>query len=91
MSEPNITFHDLEDYNFMHTRLWVHVILQTERFGLLQVKYTNLNDGNWKLETFPQEPNLQMFSQKQHLRIEYICRIVWRMVYDAPAATDRFQ
>lgn len=90
MSESSITFHGLEDYSEQKDRRRdIIVLFNTDRHGIYQVEYTKLKDG-WKLKSLPQEPNLQMFSKAEQYYIEKVCRIVWRLVHETPAAKARF-
>lgn len=98
MSESNIEFYGLEDYDFpKRSKPAVICLFKTNRFGIYQVEYTMMESKyhgevvqNWKLNPLPQEPSLDMFSKKEQLHIEKVCRIVWRMVYDTPAEKHRF-
>lgn len=69
---------------------FVVCVFKTERFGYLQVTLTKFEDG-WRLSTPAPEPDMNMFSDSDVNYIERVCRIVWRMVHDAPAATARFE
>lgn len=84
-------FHRLEDFNtsIRTSNEMVCCTFKTERFGYLQTRLTRL-DGMWKFETLDQEPDLNMFTEKQIHHMQKVARIVWRLVYDVPAATERF-
>lgn len=96
----NIEFHRLEEHDFDKVRSNPAIIcsFNTERFGYVQVRMKRMQDkyqgdviNTWKFETLEQEPDLNMFTKKQIHRMEKMTRIVWRMVYDVPAATNRFE
>lgn len=90
MSERNVEFHRLEGYELReHGRPTSGSVLcsfETERFGYLQVGFDE--GGVYQLD---QEPDLNMFTQAQQDYIECALAIAWRMVFDTPAATDRFE
>lgn len=98
MSESEIEFHRLEDYDYSKDYdLSVVCSFKTERFGYLQVrmkrtqnKYQGEVINNWKFETLKNEPDFNMFSKGYVRELEKKTRIVWRMVYDTPAAKQRF-
>lgn len=86
----SITFDRLEEYGDASRAIsaipYVVCSFETNRFGYYQVQYSN-EDG---LTQLGQEPSLDMFTSKQIYKIRKICAIVYRMVYDVPAMTDRF-
>jgi hypothetical protein len=95
----NIEFHRLEEHDYDKVRPKPSIIcsFETERFGYVQVRMRRMQDkyqgdviNTWKFETLAQEPDLNMFTDKQIHRMEKLTRIVWRMVYDAPAMKERF-
>jgi hypothetical protein len=85
------TLHRLEEYNnSQNSNPMVICSFETSRFGYLQVQLSQLNEA-WKFESLRNEPDLQMFKTSDIHEMECISRIVWRMVYDTPAKTDRFK
>jgi len=91
-------FHRLEDYDYNKAKPSILLTFKTERFGYLQARLTRTQDkyhgevvNTWKFETLDQEPDLNMFSKGQIHHMQKVARIVWRMVYDTPAAKDRFE
>lgn len=94
-------FHRLEehDYDKVRSNLSVTCSFETDRFGYVQVRLTRMGKRypkgetiyTWKFKTLDQEPDLNMLTDEQHLYMEQICRIVWRMVYDTPAMKKRFE
>jgi hypothetical protein len=87
----SVSLHRLEEYSD-HTEYRRHVLcsFSTERFGYAQVQLTQLEDG-WKFETLPQEPDFNMFRDRDVVKMELVSRIVWRMVFESPSMTDRFK
>lgn len=63
---------------------------KTDRFGYLQVRMTKNNDS-WKFKTLPSEPDLNMFTTSDVNELKAKTRLIWRMVYDTPAAKERFE
>jgi hypothetical protein len=91
MSEPGIEYDGLEYHNWHEPKPpRVVCTFKTDRFGIYQVKYTQKEDGEWKMQALPQEPHMQMLTVPDRVYVEKICRIVWRIVFDTPAAKDRF-
>lgn len=93
-------FHRLEEYNYDEVRSNLAIVcsFKTERFGYVQVQMKRTQDkyhgeliNNWKFETLAQEPDLNMFTESNIHHMEIVTRIVWRLVYDTPAAKDRFE
>lgn len=88
-----IEFHRLEDYHkdprYDGGNKWVICSFETRQLGIYQVKYENMGDL-FRLESLEQEPNMNFLTDDERVYIEKICLIVYRMIYDAPAATDRF-
>lgn len=86
----DISFHRLEAYGYLkgghlqHNR-YVRCSFETERFGYYQVDYADK-----KLQGLVNEPDINAFTQEDQRRIERLCAIVYRMVYDVPAMKDRF-
>lgn len=97
MSRPE--FHRLEEHDYgTRGRTSIVCTFKTERFGYLQTRMTRKQAkyqgevvDQWKFETLEQEPDLNMFTEGDIHYMEKVARIVWRIVYDAPAATDRFE
>lgn len=98
MTRPE--FHRLEEHDFgkSGTNSSVLCTFKTERFGYLQTRLTRKQAkyhgeviDNWKFETLDQEPDLNMFGKSDIHHMQIVARIVWRMVYDVPAFTDRFE
>jgi hypothetical protein len=96
MTKPE--FHRLEEYNFSKSRPSVLLTFKTERFGYLQTRLRKTQNkyhgdviSTWKFETLDQEPDLNMFTDKDINHMEKTARIIWRMVHDAPAAKHRFE
>ena len=95
MSAHDIEFYGLEGYDCSNVYEdnscnSIICLFKTNRVGIYQVKYKKLEDG-WKLKPLKNEPNIQVLTKKEQLYIEKVCRIVWRMIDDVPAATDRFE
>lgn len=91
MGESAIEYYGLEDYNFPKgDRPYVICLFKTDRFGIYQVEYQKIG-GGWRMKPLPQEPNMHMLTDTDKLYIERICRIVWRLVYNVPAAKNRFE
>jgi len=98
MTRPE--FHRLEEHDFDKVRSNPAIIcsFKTKRFGYVQVRMKRMQSkyhgeviNNWKFETLAQEPDLNMFTDGDIKHMEQVTRIVWRMVYDVPAFTDRFE
>lgn len=89
MSKQRVNFHKLEDYDGDCSIPFVVCSFETDRFGYYQVKYRKLN-GEFKIKLFKNEPDINVFSKKEQKYIERCLAIVWRMVFDAPAAKQRF-
>ena len=85
-----VEFHRLEDYTDPRKSFSVMpevtVSFDTKQHGYLQIKC----DGEG-LNQISHEPDLHMFKRADQRYIERVAHIVFRMVYDAPAATDRFE
>jgi hypothetical protein len=95
-------FHRLEKYDngrtHIDSQLSIQLTFETERFGYLQTRVTRMEDkyhgeviNTWKFGTLDSEPDLNMFTNEQVHHMEKVARIVWRMVYDAPAKKERFE
>lgn len=86
----SVEFHRLEEWDdprkAMSVEPYIFCSFETDRFGIFQVKYKH-----GKLKQLENEPSIMMFSEKEQSYIWKVCAIVWRMVFDAPAATDRFK
>lgn len=83
----NIEYHRLEEYNGTHlNNPMIICSFETDRFGYFQIKYSK-----GKLKQLTDEPSIKMFSEADQLYIWHICAIVYRMVYDVPAAKNRFR
>lgn len=87
-----ISFDRLEDYSHANwNRRKITCTFETRQVGYLQVEIMELDDG-FQCRTLPQEPTMRGFlSNKEQRYIEQICRIVWRMVFEVPAMTERFE
>jgi hypothetical protein len=57
----------------------------------MQDKYHGEVVNTWKFETLDQEPDLNMFRDGDIHHMQKVARIIWRMVYDAPAMKKRFE
>jgi len=90
MSESSINFHQVEEYELREhgatNERSVICSFKTRRFGYLQVGYDE--GGIYELTN---EPDLNMFRNSDKKYIESAAAIAWRMIFDTPAATDRFQ
>lgn len=92
MREPNVKFHQLEEYNDGTTILDIShepsvlCTYKTKRFGYLQV--IGYEDRIAELDS---EPSLHMLTDRDRKYIERTLRIAWRMVYEAPAMKSRFE
>ena len=87
----SVSLHRLEEYTpYGNSRRHVICSFSTKRFGYAQVKLKQLEDG-WKFETLPQEPDFNMFRDRDIVKMELVSRIVWRMVFESPSMTDRFK
>lgn len=91
MSESSVKFHRVEDCvdDDNHIRYEKSIIcsFKTERFGYLQLQYDEKNG----VVELPNEPDLEMLRKQDRKYVENAVAIAWRMIFDAPAATDRFQ
>ncbi len=90
MTERNVQFHRVEDYELRenggaNVRSLV-CSFETQRFGYLQIGYTD--DGLFEI---PSEPDLNMFRQADKRFIESAVAIAWRMVFDVSAMKGRFR
>jgi len=86
MSESRVTFHQVEKLFNKHTKQGVRCSFETERFGYLQVSF----DENG-IKELKNEPNLHMLRKEDRKYVENSMAIAWRMIYEAPAATGRFE
>lgn len=90
MTDSNLTFHRLETYELREdgptNERSVICSFKTTRFGYLQIGF---NEGG--LYELSNEPDLNMFRGADERYIESALAIAWRMVFDAPAQTDRFK
>ncbi len=87
-------FHRIEDASLTQGPLHMDkrtiiCSFETDRFGYVQIEYKRFEDGTTKLSTPPNEPDLRMFTEKKHLEFKCICAIVFRLVFETPAAKDR--
>lgn len=83
-----VEFHRLEEYGFNnHIRnSFVCVSFHTDRHGILQIEY-----GTNGIAQIDQEPDLHMFREEEQAYIVRASAIVYRMVQDTPAMTERFE
>lgn len=90
MSESNVNFHQVEEYELReHGATGERSVVcsfKTRRFGYLQVGFDE--GGVYELTN---EPDLNMFRRADKNYIESALAIAWRMVFESPVATDRFQ
>lgn len=90
MSESSVTFHRVEEYEVRKqgptNERSVVCSFKTNRFGYLQVGFDE--GGIYELTN---EPDLNMFRGADKKFIENSMAIAWRMIFDAPAAKERFQ
>lgn len=92
MSRSNVTFHQVEEYWLSEERppetngYGVICSFETQRFGYLQI---GVDEG--EIYELKNEPDLNMFTKSDNQYIKNVAEIVWRMVFDVPAATDRFE
>lgn len=89
----SVSLHRLEEYAGYDDGIRRNVLcsFKTERFGYAQVQLTELENNGWKFETLPQEPDFNMFRDRDVVKMELVSRIVWRMVFESPSMTDRFK
>lgn len=91
MSNRNVKYHRLEDYAEYGGPVDRFVVcsFKTLRLGILQVRarYTN----KWKISTPKNEPDLNMMPPCEQEYVKRVCAIVYRLVYHAPAKTERFE
>ncbi len=89
MRYSNVEFHQLEEYECKEhgptNERSVLCTFYTKRFGYLQIGFDE--GGVYQLD---QEPDLYMFTDSEKNYIENCLAIAWRIVFDAPAAKDRF-
>jgi len=60
----------------------------TRNAGIYQIKYKH---GKQKLKEIKTEPPLHMFTSNEATYMLTVGAIVYRMIYDAPACTERFE
>lgn len=92
----NVEFDAVEGYD--DREKGIIACFKTERFGYVQIKVRRTDQKyygdvthSWKFEPLPDEPNLNMFTDRDTLKMECMGRIAWRLIYDAPAAKERFE
>ena len=90
MSESAINFHRVEEYELREqgptNERSVVCSFKTNRFGYLQIGF---DEGG--LYELTNEPDLNMFRGADKNYIESALAIAWRMIFESPAKTERFE
>lgn len=90
MSDRNVNFHRIESYELQEhgptSERSIICSFNTQRHGFLQIAFDE--GGMYQLKN---EPDLNMFRDSDRKYIENSLAIAWRMVFDTPAKTERFE
>lgn len=89
MSDRTIIFDKLEGFmieNHITNKVRVTVSFNTRQHGVFQIMCDE--DG---INEIKSEPNLYAFTKSEQQYIKEVATIVYRMVHDVPAKTDRFE
>jgi hypothetical protein len=65
-------------------------LFETKQFGIVQIRCSIFND-DVIMDTYDYGPNIEMFSDKDRRKMKIYSALVYRMIYDAPAMTERFE
>lgn len=100
MSGPTTSFYRVEEYWMEGAEktygLDIICSFETRQHGYFKIgcrtTHEQLKSGPGpEIEELDEEPSLHLLPESDQRYIERVTLIIWRMVFDTPAATDRFK